>query len=215
MSKRIVIAGSTGLTGKALLQKVKNDSFFTLIYTLVRFKSIKVVPRVSEVLVDFNTIKQLPEADILAICIGTTRKKAGSKEAFRKVDYNYVARLAQLAKTEGYEKVIVISSYGAKATSGNFYLNVKGEMEDKLKTLNLNACGIVRPSLILGNRNEFRFGESLAVFFMKVLMPLLKGGILRYRPVQETQVADAIIKLAKEPFRGTKIVGPEWIHKNT
>ncbi|MFB6319693.1 NAD(P)H-binding protein [Saccharicrinis sp. FJH54] len=215
MNKSVVIAGSTGLVGKALLQKAVTDTFFTQISTLVRYQSIVPVPEVKEIVCDFNSVNHIPTADILIICLGTTRKKAGSKDAFRKVDYGYVTRLARLAEAENYKQVIVISSFGAKASSGNFYLKVKGQMEDVIQTVNIPSRVIIRPSLLLGKRNEFRLGESLAAFFMKGLMPLLKGKMLKYRPVKDTQVADAIIKLTKEPFDGIKIIEPEWIHKNT
>ncbi|MFB6340895.1 hypothetical protein ACE1ET_04210 [Saccharicrinis sp. FJH62] len=215
MNKSVVIAGSTGLVGKALLRKVTADSFFNKINTLVRYQSITTMPEVKEIVSDFNTIHHLPKADILVICLGTTRKKAGSKEAFRKVDYGYVTRLARLAESENYEKIIVISSYGANAASGNFYLKVKGQMEDVVQTVNIPARVIIRPSLLLGKRDEFRFGESMAAFVMKVIMPVLKGRMLKYKPVKDTQVADAIIKLAKEPLNGIKIIEPQWIHKNT
>ena len=215
MNKSVVIAGSTGLVGKTLLQKVISDSFFSKILTLVRFQSIEPFPEVKEIVCNYNTIHHLPKADILIICLGTTRKKAGSKEAFRKVDYGYVTRLARLAEAENYEKIIVISSYGANSSSNNFYLKVKGQMEDVIRTVNISSRIIIRPSLLLGKRDEFRFGESLAAIIMKGTMPVLKGRMIKYRPVKDSQVADAIIKLAKEPLNGIEIIEPQWIHKHT
>ena len=214
MTKKVVIAGSTGLVGKALIELMQKDESFSSIDALVRFKSIETYSKLHEHLTNFNAINQLPLGDILVICLGSTRKKAGSKEAFRKVDYGYVTRLARLAESQNFEQIIVVSSYGADAHSKNFYLRVKGEMEDVIQTINIPSKTIIRPSLLLGKRNEFRLGEKIGTVVLKLAMPLLKGKLLKYKPVEDFQVASVMVKIIKEASKEMRIIEPDWIHKN-
>lgn len=214
MTKKVVIAGSTGLVGKALTELLQNDDSFSSIDALVRFKSIETYSKLHEHLTNFNAINQLPSGDVLVICLGSTRKKAGSKDAFRKVDYGFVTRLARLAESQNFEQVVVVSSYGADAQSKNFYLRVKGEMEDVIQTINVASKVIIRPSLLLGKRNEFRLGEKIGTAVLKLAMPLLKGKLLKYRPVEDIQVAKVIVTVIKEASNETRIIEPDWIHKN-
>ena len=136
------------------------------------------------------------DVDDVYVCIGTTMKKAGSKEAFLKVDFELVQTIAQQAKAAGAKRLLVVSSIGANAESSNFYLRTKGQMEEAVKQYGFALCGIVRPSLLLGKRNEFRFGEKLGVFFYKVFGFIFVGPLRKYKGIYAVDVAKSMVMLA-------------------
>jgi hypothetical protein len=130
-----------------------------------------------------------------AFCsLGTTIKQAGSKEQFHFVDHDLVIAFAVWAKKIGAQKFFYVSSTGADENSSFYYSEVKGEVEKDLNTLDFNYLGIFRPSLLMGNRSEFRFGESAAQILMKPLiwLKLFKN----IRPIYDHQVAKAMVKTA-------------------
>lgn len=126
--------------------------------------------------------------------IGTTIKVAGSKEKFYAVDHDLVIGFAAWAKKLGASKFLYVSAMGADATSSIFYNKVKGETEEDLKAFQFDYLGLFRPSLLLGNRHEFRFGEQVATVFMKPLVWLKVAKNLR--PIYDYQVAKAMVKTA-------------------
>lgn len=214
MRKSIIVAGATGMVGKEVVAQLSKDNSYTDVYVLVRRKTAEPDRKIHELLVDYDTLSELPRADSLVICLGTTRKKAGSKEAFRKVDFDYVVSLGQLAKKAGVQKVIVVSSIGANSKSSNFYLKTKGEMEDMLISMNFKHLCIVRPSLLLGNRTEFRMGETIAKWVQWLLGPFYLGILLNYKPVKAEKVAETIIKCEQTMLENLKIVMPVSMHRN-
>lgn len=129
-------------------------------------------------------------------CLGTTIKAAGSKQAFQKVDLDYVVAFAELAKDSGCDHFSVVSSIGANESSNNFYLHTKGKMEQALMTMNWPSLNIFRPSLLLAKRKDFRLGEELGALAMKALNPLLIGPLSQYRAIKTQQVAKAMISHA-------------------
>jgi hypothetical protein len=126
--------------------------------------------------------------------IGTTIKIAGSKDRFFAVDHDLVIGFADWVKNLGASKFLYVSALGANAASSVFYNKVKGQTEDDLKALKFSYLGLFRPSLLLGNRHEFRFGELLATVFMKPLVwfKLAKN----IRPIYDHQVAKSMVKIA-------------------
>jgi uncharacterized protein YbjT (DUF2867 family) len=124
--------------------------------------------------------------------LGTTIKKAGSQEAFRKVDYDYVVNFAKVAEQVGAQKLLVISALGADSQSSIFYNRVKGEMEDTLRGLKIPQIEIFQPSLILGDRKEVRRGEELMQKISPVLNALLVGPLKKYRAISATDIARAM-----------------------
>lgn len=156
--------------------------------------------KLEEVTIDFELIEQLKieEAiDDVYCCLGTTIKAAGSKEAFTKVDYTYVVQLAEWCKNNGGQQFSVVSSVGASINTSNFYLQTKGQMEDAISALQLPATHIFRPSLLLGKRKEFRFGEKASELIMPLFNPLLKGKLRKYKPIQANEVATSMFKKAQ------------------
>ncbi|HMP28535.1 MAG TPA: hypothetical protein PKD85_02985 [Saprospiraceae bacterium] len=163
--KTLLLVGASGLTGGAVLDYVSTGQYYDTVYLLTR-RSLGISnPIVKELVVDFESLSSFDfedNIDDVIICLGTTIKKAGSKEAFERVDYGAIIHSAQWAYAHGVKCCAVVSSVGADATSSNFYLKIKGKTEDSLKSIGFQKLNIFRPGLLLGNRNEQRFGEGLA-----------------------------------------------------
>ncbi|MBC7126329.1 MAG: hypothetical protein H5T24_11910 [Bacteroidales bacterium] len=123
-------------------------------------------------------------------------KKAGSKEAFKAVDLDMVIEIAHKAYKAGVKRIVAISSIGANQSSRNFYLRTKGQMEEELKKLDFELVAIVRPSILLGKRNEHRIGESIGIWFFHTFRFIFVGPLRRYRGIDASDVAKAMVQLA-------------------
>jgi len=207
MLKTALILGATGLVGKALVEQLCRDRRYQTVTCLVRrplsrdFFAISVAnsQKVQPIVVDFENLEDYQGyfgAEHIYVCLGTTLKKAGSRSAFRKVDFEYIHIAAQLARAQRAVSFVWVSSVGANAKSSNFYLRVKGELENAIISMSGldNACA-VRPSLLLGEREETRPAEKLASMLSPLLSPLLLGGLSKYKPVQAADVAAQMIRL--------------------
>jgi uncharacterized protein YbjT (DUF2867 family) len=166
----------------------------------VRKPLVTVNPKVDEVSLNEFESFELDEIETLAsqvfCCLGTTIKTAGSQEEFRKVDYELPMKIGAWAKSKGVNVFVAISSIGANAASGNFYLRTKGEMEEGLKTFQFSKLILVRPSMLLGTRREFRMGEELAKVFSGVMNLIFFGPMKKYRAIKASKVAMAMKVLA-------------------
>ncbi len=205
MAKIAVLAGATGLTGGLLLEDLLNDSMYSSVIVLTR-KSLQLTNnKIKEIICDVDSIEQHAseiKGDVVFCCLGTTIKKAGSQEAFKKVDYLYPFRLAQIAKANGIPKYIVISAMGSSVNSMVFYNRVKGEMERDIAALNFDAFHIIQPSLIMGERKEHRMGENIAQNLFPIFDKLLIGGLKKYKSIQAAQIAKAMLAISKQESRG-------------
>jgi uncharacterized protein YbjT (DUF2867 family) len=132
-------------------------------------------------------------------------KKAGSKEAFHRVDYQYPLETAQLALKNGAAQYLIVTAMGANKKSMFFYNRVKGEIEEAIWKLNFSAVHIFRPSLLLGERKEQRMGEKIGAIVMKLLRPFLIYGLKKYRAIEGKTVAAAMYKMAQENLTGRYI----------
>ncbi len=155
--------------------------------------------KIQPLVIDFNILQDYQgyfTVDHVFCCLGTTLKKAGSKSAFRRVDFEYVHVCAQLARAQRAKSFVWISSIGANAKSRNFYLRVKGELENAILTMpQLSNAAAVRPPLLMGNRNEYRPAEAWGIKLLETLSPIMKGPLAKYRPVHAQQVAHEMINL--------------------
>lgn len=199
--KNVVVAGASGLVGSRLMELLCENVTVKKITVLTRRPLELDHPKVEVCITDFNRLQSVQSrvagADVLYCCVGTTIKKAGSREAFRQVDYQVPYNLASLAAKSGITKLIVISSIGANPTSKNFYLRVKGEMErDIISDFRFQKLAFLRPSLLLGVRQEFRFGERLMQFLMALLSFAFVGRLARFRPVTDETVAKSMISIS-------------------
>jgi len=195
--KRAAVFGGTGLIGSHLIRLLSKHNNYQKIYLFARKKTELFSNKVEHIDLSIDTLN-IPEGiDDVFVCLGTTMKKAGSKEAFLKVDYEMVVEIAKQSKLSKVKHFIVVSSLGADPLSNNFYLQTKGRMEDAVKQFEFDYCGIVRPSLLLGNRNEFRFGEKLGIVFFKIFSFIFVGPIKKYKGIYAEDVAKGMIMLAQ------------------
>jgi len=204
--KTAVVAGASGLIGKELVQKLINSDHYRRIYVLSRKKSGLVNNKIVELVIDFEKMDQLkfdePVDDVFCT-LGTTMKQAGSRENFKKVDYEYVVALANLGKLSGASKFLVVSAMGANSKSGVFYNKVKGMTEERLISIGVNQLVIFRPSLLLGDRPEKRFAERLSGFFMIAFNFLIPDN---YKAIQAEKVSDCMLKMALKSTEKVLIV---------
>jgi uncharacterized protein YbjT (DUF2867 family) len=194
VSKKAIILGATGLVGSHVLNQLIELTTYEKIFVLLRRKIEFNDPKIEVILIDFNKNFTLPQADHLYICIGTTLKKAGSKEAQYTVDCSIPSKVAQISQNQGLHSCAVVSSVGADAQSRNFYLKTKGELEENLKKIGFNQLFIGRPSFILGNRAEFRLGEKIGIFLSWFINPFLIGNLKKYKGVQAHKIASTMIE---------------------
>ncbi len=193
------IIGATGLIGGHLLDLLINDPAFSTVRVLIRRPLESGHPKLEKKLVDFNDLEgfrlALEGTDVIFCCIGTTMKKMkGNKAAYRKIDYDIAVHAAQLGKANGCEKFVLVSAVGADSKSRNFYLKLKGETEEAVQASGIESVYILRPSLLMGNRKEFRFGEKLATWLMPLFAFLLPA---KYKPVKAREVAKAMVNAVK------------------
>lgn len=206
--KIALIAGATGLVGQALLQQLLQSDQYSKVVALVRRPSLDKHPKLEEAVINFEDLgsyESTHNVDDVFCCLGTTIKTAGSQEAFRKVDFTYVDKLAKWAEEKHCQQFAVISSVGASSTTSNFYLRTKGEMEAAVSALNIPSIHIFRPSLLLGQRHEFRLGEKVSEIMMRLFNPLMKGRLRRYKAIEASDVAMAMYNKAQNPLDGVII----------
>lgn len=194
---RILLAGATGLVGQAVLDQHHSDH--TEISTVGR----RATKRVSqEIITDFAAPLTLPPADIAISALGTTIASAGSKAAFRAVDYDAVLAFAKAAKTVGVDHFLIVTAVGASPRAGVFYSRVKGEVERDLQALDFRRLDIAQPGLLLGERQERRPVEALLQNVDPLLRLFLKGPLNRYAGIPIADVAAALLSLCRETEPG-------------
>ena len=206
--KTALIIGSTGLIGSELLDTLLESPAYDKVITFVKRDTGKTHAKLTQHIIDFDkpeSYQNLVVGDDFFCTIGTTIKKAGSKEAFRKVDFGYPQQFATFALKSNVKQFLTISSLGADKASGNFYLKTKGEIEDFLKNSSFESVAVLRPSLLLGDRKEFRLGEKLGAVFMKIFSFIFIGSIKKYKPIESDTVAKALFRIAQKNKKGFNI----------
>lgn len=200
--KRALIAGATGLVGHQLLDLLCKDPSYGEVIVITRRPLSLPDGKARNLVVDFDHLRDY--ADQLAVddvycCLGTTMKKAGSREAFRKVDYDFPLTVAQITKDLGAERFLLVSALGANTESTFFYNRVKGEVEQAIAAVGFTAFHIFRPSFLAGNREEKRTGEQFAL-----AVTGLFGFVIpkRYKSIEAGRVAGAMLMAAKETQSG-------------
>ncbi|MEK6649800.1 MAG: oxidoreductase [Bacteroidota bacterium] len=216
MSSSALILGSSGLVGSHVLTMLLDSPHYAQVHSLVRRSSGATHPKLHEVVVDFDRISEAGDAvrgnDVFC-CLGTTIRVAGSHEAFKKVDLTYVVETAGAALRAGATRFFVVSSLGANPTSSVFYNRTKGEMEATVSRMPFLSVGILRPSLLLGERREFRLGERIGAVGMRLTSFAMVGPARKYRPIQASAVAAGMLFLARTNFQGVRIVESDEIQR--
>ena len=214
MSKTALIAGASGLVGSSLVRRLIESPDYQKVVSLGRRGVGWSHPKLAQITVDFRTLQALPEdlrVDDAFCTLGTTIKKAGTREAFRQVDFTATLQLARACLARGARTFTVITALGADPQSRFFYARVKGELEQALRGLRFPSLIILRPSLIVGHRPEPRLGEALAEALLLVLRPLLAGPLKKYRAVKAEAIAWAMASAAQSPRPGTRILESDQI----
>jgi uncharacterized protein YbjT (DUF2867 family) len=197
--KTALIAGGTGLVGGFVLKRLLAHSDYRRVEIWVRRELPIHHPKLNGRVVDFARLDDITgkiEADEVYCCLGTTIKKAGSQAAFRRVDHDYPLALARIARASGAEKFLMVSALGADPKSPVFYSRVKGEAEQAIAATGLSKAYFFRPSILFGPREEKRPGEKIGIALGKLIVPLLIGGLRKYRPIHADTVAAAMVYVA-------------------
>ncbi|WP_088459539.1 NAD-dependent epimerase/dehydratase family protein [Acinetobacter soli] len=208
LKNKALVLGSTGLVGSALLEQLQTSAFFDAITVIVRHKNdaLNDIPRVEQyVLDDFLLLndEDLSGYTHVFSCLGTTLKKAGSKQKFYAVDYEINAHVADLLQNQ-QTHFLFISALGANVSSMFFYNRVKGELEEYIKSLGLYRVSIFQPSLLIGMRDEQRLLEGLGQRAFTVFEHLVKKLFL-YKPVHADEVAKAMLTASKQQIQPLQI----------
>ena len=204
MAKKALLIGATGLVGKSLLYQLINDQRYSEVVALVRRPLLVAHPKLKIVIFDFdNPDKELLTGDDLFCALGTTIRTAGSQAAQFRVDCEYPAEMGRIARENGVKQYLLVSSIGANPDSSNFYLRTKGELENRIKNLHFNCFVTAQPSLLLGDRREFRLGEKIGMFFNTVFNLIIPA---KYKGVKASQVANALITLANQNLSGHHVI---------
>jgi uncharacterized protein YbjT (DUF2867 family) len=200
-----VIAGASGLVGRECLDLLLKR--YDSVTSLVRKPAGRLHPRLVERRIDFERLDtiEIPHGAHVYSALGTTIKKAGSEAAFRRVDFDYPRMLAGRAAAAGGVKFMLVSSVGADRTSGNFYLRVKGELEEAVAAMPLDAALFFRPSVLMGDRQERRPAEAIGVAVARAVAFALLGPLRKYRPIRAGTVARAMVSAASSDARGVHI----------
>lgn len=197
MSKSITILGASGLIGNEILKLALENKEIEHVTILVR-KSLNVNhPKLTEIITDFKNLKDFESkiiGDALICCLGTTRKKSPNLDEYKAIDYGLTINIAQLAQKQNVQQVHLISAIGADPNSKIFYNRLKGETEQALIKMDFPQTFIYRPSLLIGKRNEFRFGELIAQKLAPLFDFFLIGSLKKYHSISSTIIATAVIK---------------------
>jgi len=209
MGKTAIILGATGLTGGLLLEQLLIDSRYSKIILFSRTTCNIKHDKIEEHLVDLlnlTTYKGLFIADEVFCCIGTTKAKTPNEEQYLEIDFGIPVMAAQLCKENDINTFLVVSALGADKHSTIFYNRTKGRMEEAVFMEKIPNTYILQPSLIGGNRNEKRLGESIAKVFMKILNPLLFGSLSKYKSIHPITIAKSMVILVNSSHPSGRIV---------
>ena len=202
MKNTAVIIGATGAVGREIVNEILSGEYYNRVYILGR-SSISKLPddsRLEKIIIDFDNIdfdmNILENADVFA-SLGTTIKTAGSKENQRKIDVDYTVNFAKLCEGK-VRSFNVVSALGANSKSKNFYNSLKGELEDKLKEMNLRTLRIFQPSLLISKRDDNRFLEEIFMKVAPIFQFVLKGKTKKYSPIEASLLGKVIVRFATE-----------------
>ena len=203
--KTAILAGATGLIGSKLLELLLNEDAYSRVVALSRKKLTVSNTKLLNIVVDFDNLQNyssLLKGDDVFCCLGTTIKEAGSKGAFRKVDYDYPVSLAKTTHQEGARQFLLVSALGANKNSSIFYNRVKGEVQEAVGKMEFEGLHIFQPSLLLGSRVRKRTGEYIGKAVMNTFDFFIPK---KYKAIESVKVARAMLTIANREQRGTII----------
>lgn len=212
--KTALVAGATGLIGNELFNFLLKANEYEKVVAIVRRPLSEKHPKLEEKIVDFDKLEDYIEVfsvDDVFVCLGTTIKTAKTKEAMWKIDVDYPVAIARLASSQGARKFLLVSSMNADPNSPIFYSKMKGKLEEEIKKFTFETTAIFRPSLLLGNRDEFRLGERMAAAILTKVPFLFAGPLKKYKAIEGKTVANAMYRVAQENKTGVTIYPSEQI----
>lgn len=216
-TRKALVVGATGLVGGFCLQALYDNPNYSEVTALVRKPILKIHHKLKVITSNFvnlqDDLSNIQAHDVYC-CLGTTIRKAASQEAFKKIDYTLVISVAELMRKQGSEQFVVISAMGADSKSKVFYNRTKGEMEEDLKGVGYPCLRIIRPSLLLGKREEIRLAEKIGIILTPIMKPFLRGSLKKYSPIDAKAVAGFMVTSAFEsPVSGVYIYESDIIAK--
>lgn len=206
MTQSALIVGATGLVGSHCLQKLLSLNEFQKVKVLVR-KPLKLsLPdekqkKLEEHVINFDELdssSSLFNVDVVFCCLGTTLKQAGSVEAFKKVDYDYCLKVAELAKAKDVKHFLIITAINASSSSFTYYSKTKGLLQEALINLNFDKLSIFQPSLLLGERDSFRFGEAIFAKASGIMNRFLPSPMNAYKAIPGEVVGHSMAILGSD-----------------
>ena len=203
--KTAILAGATGLIGSKLLELLLNEDAYSRVVAVSRKKLTVSNTKLLNIVVDFDNLQNyssLLKGEDVFCCLGTTIKEAGSKGAFRKVDYDYPVSLAKTTHQEGARQFLIVSALGANKNSSIFYNRVKGEVQEAVGKMEFEGLHIFQPSLLLGLRVRKRTGEYIGKAMMNTFDFFIPK---KYKAIESVKVARAMLMIANRQQRGTII----------
>jgi uncharacterized protein YbjT (DUF2867 family) len=205
--KTAALIGATGLIGSHLLAFLKEDDDFKSIRVLVRRPVPFNHPKIKVLVIDFEDESAfkagIAGCNAMFCAVGTTNKKVkGDKAAYRKVDYDIPVNAARFCVETGCPHFLLVSSVGANSKGGNFYIRLKGEVEDMVKSISIPSVSIFRPSMLLGKRPESRPMEAVAQAISKPLSIMFPS---QYKPIAAEDVAKAMVAASKQDKPGFQV----------
>ena len=215
--KTALLFGSSGLVGGHLLNQLIKDDNYLEIKLFVRSIPEISNPKIKIVKTDFNNFENHKEdikGDDCFFCIGTTKQNSPDKNDYKRIERDMPVEIAKISKANSVNSFIYISSGFADPKNSGAYLRYKGEVEEELKKLNFIKLGIMRPSFLMGNRKEKRFGEKIGIFLFKLLSPLFLGPLKKMKPIHSEIVANAMIKVANEDIQQSIFESNEIVNLN-
>ncbi|WP_299394322.1 NAD(P)H-binding protein [uncultured Gelidibacter sp.] len=209
MAKKAIVLGATGLTGNILLKMLLDDERYDHVTVFGRNSCDIKHPKLEEYIIDLFQLEHYAakfQADEVYCCIGTTKAKTSNKDTYTKIDYGIPVAAAKLCKENGIDTFVVISALGAKKNSKVFYNRTKGKMEAAVLSLQIPNTYILQPSLITGDRDEFRLGEHIFKIIMNFIKPIFRfGDLKRYQPIAPDTIAKCMIWVANNGYESARI----------
>lgn len=204
-TRTALILGSTGLIGNEVLRQLLDNPLYSKIVVVTRRPLNIISDKVVEVIAGPSSIHNIADqliCDDVFCCLGTTQKKAGSREHFKAIDHDYVVTCAKIAFQCGAKQFLFVSAIGARVGSKSYYSHVKGLTENDLKSIGFDGLQILQPSLLLGERQEKRVLEDIGGAVLPYLSFMFLGALQKYRPIHAFKVATAMVAIAKENRQG-------------
>jgi uncharacterized protein YbjT (DUF2867 family) len=204
--KKAILIGATGLIGRALIRQLTADTDYSEVLLIARKKIENLPAKFQLIQLNFDEIEKCKSeitGDVLFSTLGTTLKTAGSKEAQYKIDFDYQFNVAKIASDNGVKNLVLLSSAGASSKSSIFYSRMKGELDEAVQKLKFDHVSIIRPSMLVGKREEFRLSEKIftPLAYIVNIIPFAR----KYRPIKDSIVAQAMINAVKSNQSAYKI----------